>query len=222
MEKKPLYVKLCRFGGCPNWESAQGVLGKTGWASAQAPGWAGARAAPPRFSLRRGTRHNHTPQPGQHQFPKNFIVSSGKTLSVSVGALAGRREMWGGAGLCPLQKSNTFIKKAINWYQKKTQGGLQEEAEREAGRQRGTNTVEDRRGGAVQGSWDADTKCMSGPPPTPPEADGQGLWPGEAQLSPHWGPHRDGHCLRLPDGKDLNDFLDLLLLQLQGLQPVGR
>ena len=120
-----------------------------------------------------------TPQPhtttGAAQFPKNFIVSSGKTLSVSVGALAGRREMWGGAGLCPLQKSNTFIKKAINWYQKKTQGGLQEEAEREAGRQRGTNTVEDRRGGAVQGSWDADTKCMSGPPPTPSEADGQGL-----------------------------------------------
>ena len=78
---------------------------------------------------------------------------------------------WG----CLLQKSNAFIKKTINWYQKKTQGGLQEEAEREAGRQRGTNTVEDRRGGAVQGSWDADTKCMSGPPPKPSEADGQGL-----------------------------------------------
>lgn len=31
------------------------------------------------------------------------------------------------------------------------------------------------------------------------------------------GPHRNGHCLRLPDGKDLEDFSDLLLLQLQGL-----
>ena len=55
-------------------------------------------------------------------------------LSVSVGPLAGRRETWGRAGLRLLQKSNAFIKKAINWYQKKTQGGLQEEAEREAGR----------------------------------------------------------------------------------------
>ena len=118
-----------------------------------------------------------------------------------MGPLAGRRETWGGAGLHPLQKSKAFIKKAINWYQKKTQGGLQEEAEREAGR--GTNTVEDRWGGAVQGSWDADTKCISGPPPTPPEADGQRLWPGEAQPSPCRGPHRDGHCLRLPDGKNL-------------------
>ena len=41
--------------------------------------------------------------------PKNFIVSSGKTLLVSVGPLARQREMWGGAGLCLLQKSNTFI-----------------------------------------------------------------------------------------------------------------
>lgn len=57
---------------------------------------------------------NHTPQPGQHQFPKNFIVSSGKMLLVSVGHLAGRREAWAGAGLRPLQKSKAFIKNAIN------------------------------------------------------------------------------------------------------------
>lgn len=37
------------------------------------------------------------------------------------------------------------------------------------------------------------------------------------QPSPRRGPHRNGHCLRLPDGKDLEDFSDLLLLQLQGL-----
>lgn len=129
-----------------------------------------------------GTHHNHTPQPGQHQFPKNFIVSSGKTLLVSVGPLAGRRETWGGAGLRPLQKSKAFIKKAINWYQKKTQGGLQEEAEREAGR--GTNAVEDRRGGAVQGSWDADTKCISGPPPTPQRRTGRGCGRGGSAVSP--------------------------------------
>lgn len=35
-----------------------------------------------------------------------------------------------GAGLRPLQKSKAFIKNAINWYQKKTRGRLEEEAER--------------------------------------------------------------------------------------------
>lgn len=81
-------------------------------------------------------------------------------LSVS-GPLAGAEGDlgWG----CLLQKSNAFIKKTINWYQKKLQGGLQEEAEKEAGRQQGP-TPWKTAGGAVQGSWDADTKCMSASP----------------------------------------------------------
>lgn len=142
-----------------------------------------------------GTHHNHTPQPGQHQFPKNFIVSSGKTLLVSVGPLAGRRETWGGAGLRPLQKSKAFIKKAINWYQKKTQGGLQEEAEREAGR--GTNAWKTGReaGTLIQSAYRG--------LPQRPRGARAGAVAGEAQPSPRQGPHRDGHCLRLPDGKDL-------------------
>lgn len=49
-------------------------------------------------------------------------------LLVSVGHLAGWKETWGGAELHPLQKSKAFIKNAINWYQKKTQGRLEEEA----------------------------------------------------------------------------------------------
>lgn len=92
----------------------------------------------PALALGRGQEngcHDHTPQPKKHQFPKNFIILSGKMLSVSVGHLVGWRETWGGAGLHPLQKSKAFIKNAINWYQKKTQGRLEEEAEREVGRE---------------------------------------------------------------------------------------
>lgn len=179
------YVDL----GLSDWESAQGVLGKTGLGVSTGPGWAGRRAAPPRFSLQQGhattTHHNR-----QHQFPKKILLFQvAKRSSVSVGALAGRRGRCGvGLGLClSLQKSNTFYKKAINWYQKeKTQGGcrMKQRGTRETAR---TNTVEDRRGGAVQELGRIQSACQ-GSPQRPPEADGQGLWPGEAQLSPHWGP----------------------------------
>lgn len=45
-----------------------------------------------------------------------------------------------GLGL-PVTKSNTFIKKAINWYQKKTQGGCRMKQRGTKGRQRGINTL---------------------------------------------------------------------------------
>lgn len=121
--------------------------------------------------------HDHTPQAGQHQFPKNFIVSSGKMVSVSVGHLAWRRETGGGAGIRPLQKSKAFIKNAINRYQKKTHGRLEEEAEREAGRQRRRegpkpSTANNWLGGRCEGSWDGDTKCITVPPQTAPGGGG--------------------------------------------------
>lgn len=40
-----------------------------------------------------------------------------------------------GGGAHPLQKSKAFIKNAINWYQKKTQGELKKEAKRGKGRE---------------------------------------------------------------------------------------
>lgn len=78
-------------------------------------------------------------------------------FSVSVGHLAGWRETWGAAGLGPLQKSKALIKNAINWYQKKTQGGWgrkqrgrreEGEGEREGPR---PSTTRDGLGGEVWG-----------------------------------------------------------------------
>lgn len=99
-------------------------------------------------------------------------------LLVSVGHLAEQRETWGGAGFHPLQKSKAFIKNAINWYQKKTQGRLEEEAEREAGREHmeggpepwttndGIQAGNQARREGVGKSWDGDTKCINVPPQT--------------------------------------------------------
>lgn len=85
--------------------------------------------------------HDHTLQTWAAPISKKtlFIVSSGKMSLVSVRHLAGRGETQGGPGavLHPLQKSKAFIKNAINWYQKKTQGRPEEEAETGEGRQRG-------------------------------------------------------------------------------------
>lgn len=150
MVKKLLYVKFCRFGGCPNQESPtvtktppSGSLipgsarEETGWASAQAPGWARVRAGTSRVQ----------PQTGRHAMTTHHnwrSTNSQKTLLFQVAKHY--RFLWGpwqgggrrgvGLGSAHYKKSKAFIKKAINWYQKKTQGGLQEEAEREAGRAR--------------------------------------------------------------------------------------
>lgn len=58
----------------------------------------------PPTALDRDTGHqDHIPHLGSTNSKKNFIVSSGKMLLVSMGHLAGQRETWGGAEFHPLQ-----------------------------------------------------------------------------------------------------------------------
>lgn len=87
-----------------------------------------------------GQYQDHTPHYNlsSTNSQKTLLFQVAKCL-VSVGHLAWWRETWGGggAGLGPLQKSKAFIKNAINWYQKKTQGRLEEGAEREVEREQG-------------------------------------------------------------------------------------
>lgn len=82
--------------------------------------------------------------------------------------------------------------------------------ERKGGRDKNLRPLvtESRLGGKVWGeSWNGDTKCIN----VPPQTLLRGGWGTEAaawgmvglQPSPRWGPHRKGHCLRLPDGKYL-------------------
>lgn len=76
--------------------------------------------------------------------PKNFIYCFKWQNVIGLCGAPSRVEgdlgwVWG-RGLRPLQKSKAFIKNAINWYQKKTQGRLKEEAEREEGREGRTKT----------------------------------------------------------------------------------
>lgn len=66
-------------------------------------------------------------------------------LWVSVGHPVGWRETLGWSWVPPITKIKGFYKNAINWYQKKTQGRLEKDAEREEGRERkkeGTRTFD--------------------------------------------------------------------------------
>lgn len=211
MVKKLLYVKLCRFGGCPNWESptvtktpssrslSPGSARKeTGWA-AQAPGSSQVQPQTGRHATT--THHNR----GSTNSQKTLLFQVAKRYQFLWGPWQGGGRCGVGLGSAHYKKSKAFIKKAINWYQKKTQGGLQEEAEREAGRARDQHRGPRKTSseGRCRGAGTLIQSAYRGLPPTPPEVDGQGLWPGGTQPSPHRGPHGDGHCLRLPGGKDL-------------------
>lgn len=142
MVKKLLYVKLCRFGGCPNRESP--TVTKTPPSGSLIPGHAREETGWAR--VRAGTSWVQ-PQTGRHAMTTHHnwrSTNSQKTLLFQVAKRY--RFLWGswqgggrrgvGLGSTHYKKSKAFIKKAINWYQKKTQGGLHEEAEREAGRAR--------------------------------------------------------------------------------------
>lgn len=142
MVKKLLYVKLCRFGGCPNRESP--TVTKTPPSGSLIPGRAREETGWAR--VRAGTSWVQ-PQTGRHAMTTHHnwrSTNSQKTLLFQVAKRY--RFLWGswqgggrrgvGLGSTHYKKSKAFIKKAINWYQKKTQGGLHEEAEREAGRAR--------------------------------------------------------------------------------------
>ena len=140
-----------------------------------------------------------TPQPhtttGAAPIPKKLYCFKWQNVIGFCGA-PGRAEGdmgWGWAP--PVTKIKGFYKKGYKLVSKENPRGAAR-GSREGGGTR-DQRVEDR-----QGSWDADTKCISGPPPTPQRRMGRGCGR-EAQPSPRQGPHWDGHCLRLPDGKDL-------------------
>ena len=122
-----------------------------------------------------------TPQPhtttGAAPIPKKLYCFKWQNVIGFCGA-PGRAEGdmgWGWAP--PVTKIKGFYKKGYKLVSKENPRGAAR-GSREGGGTR-DQRVEDR-----QGSWDADTKCISGPPPTPQRRTGRGCGRGGSAVSP--------------------------------------
>lgn len=148
--------------------------------------------------------------------PKKLYCFSGKMLLVSMGTWQGRGRP--GVGLGSIHyKIKGFYKKCYKLVSKQNPreagGGSRERGGYTEGGPEPWTTNDGIQAGreGVEGSWEGDTKCINVPPQTllrqrqrGTEATAWDMGEKGLQPSPRQGPHRNGHCLRLPDGKDLH------------------